>query len=273
MIVLVCPRSDDEKEENPVQILRDIIDSLAADAPVKEVRRGVSLTLVKSAFWGISSTMSRDYRADEEESGSVKPFTDMTGRQLAEHALSARLSLASLGLAAINSLIEIREEQCVDVDGIDLVRDMAAGKNISVVGHFPFLQRLREVARNLWIIEKHPHPGDLPEDASREYLPQSDVVVITATTLINHTLPGLLSLCPRGSMKMLLGPTTSMSPVLFDHGIDVLSGSMVVDEKEALRVVSEDNCFAQLKRSGAVKFVTMLKDKALHPRATTIAFE
>lgn len=245
-----------------MQILRDIIDSLTGDDPVKEVRRGVALTMVKSAFWGISSTMSRDSCNDAEEDGPAKPFTEMRARELAEYALSARVSRSSLGLAAINSLIEIKAERCSEVDGIDLVRDMAEGKNISVVGHFPFLQRLREVARNLWIIEKHPHPGDLPEGASAEYLPQSDIVVITATTLINHTLPGLLALCPKGSTKMLLGPTTPMTPILFDHGIDILSGSMVVDADGALKVIGEGNCFAQLKKSGAVRFVTMTSQRS-----------
>lgn len=81
------------------------------------------------------------------------------------------------------------------------------------------------------------------------------------TTLINHTLPTLLALCRKGSVKMLLGPTTPMSMVLFDHGIDVLSGSMVIDKDVVLKHVSEGSDFMRLKKTGAVRFVSMAKDR------------
>ncbi len=244
-----------------MQILDDILKSLAVDAPIEEVRRGVHSTAVVSRFCGLSSTMFRDARHEEEGDESMKPYAEMTACELAQYALSDDISKASLGLAAINSLIEIKTEQCTDIDGLKLVREIGEGKNISVIGHFPFLEELGKVTRNLWIIEKHPLPGDLPEESSRKYLPQSDIVVISATTLINHTLPGLLALCRQGSVKMLLGPTTPMSMVLFDHGIDVLSGSMVIDKDVVLKHVSEGSDFMRLKKTGAVRFVSMAKDR------------
>jgi hypothetical protein len=245
-----------------MQILQDILKSLSSNAPIEEVRRGVHLTAVKSRFCGLSSTMMRDACHEREAEEPKKPFTEMTACELARYALSDEVSRASLGLAAINSLVEIKTEECVDIDGLKLVREIGEKKNISVVGHFPFLEALRDVARNLWIIEKHPLPGDYPEECSRDYLPQSDIVVMSATTLINHTLPGLLAQCRQGSVRMLLGPTTPMSEVLFDYGIDVLSGSMVIDIDVALKAVSEGANFIRLKKTGAVRFVTMTRDRA-----------
>ena len=245
-----------------MQILDDILKSLTVDAPITEVRRGVHSTAVVSRFCGLSSTMFRDACHEEEGGEPIKPFTEMTACELALYALSDDVSRASLGLAAINSLIEIKTEECADIDGLKLIRDIGEGKNISVIGHFPFLETLEEVARNLWIIEKHPLPGDLPEEASREYLPRSDIVVMSATTLINHTLPALLALCRKGSVRMLLGPTTPMTPVLFRHGIDILSGSMVIDKDVVLKHVSEGSNFVRLKKTGAVRFVSMVKDQA-----------
>jgi len=245
-----------------MKILQDILESLAGDAPIEEVRRGVHLTAVKSRFCGLSSTMMRDAICHGGEEEPMKPFTEMTARELARYALSGDVSRASLGLAAINSLTGTKIADCTDMDGLKLIAEIGEGRNISIIGHFPFLEGLRETARNLWIIERHPLPGDYPEEDSRTFLPQSDIVVITATTLINHTLPGLLALCSKGSVKMLLGPTTPMSKVLFDHGIDVLSGSVVVDVETAFKAVSEGANFMRLKKTGAVRFVTMTRDKA-----------
>ena len=252
-----------------MRILQDILESLPDDAPIEEVRRGVHLTAVKSRFCGLSSTMMRDAIChDREEEEPRKPFEEMTARELARYALSEEVSRASLGLAAINSLVEIKIEECVDIDGLKLVREIGENRNISIIGHFPFLEGLRDTARNLWIIEKHPLPGDYPEEDSRTYLPQSDIVVITATALINQTLPGLLALCRKGSVKMLLGPTTPISKVLFDHGIDVLSGSTVIDVDVAFKAVSEGANFMRLRKTGSVRFVTMIRDRAVLMKET-----
>lgn len=99
------------------------------------------------------------------------------------------------------------------MDGLELAFKIGENKNVPVIGRFPFVERLGKAPKNLWVIEKHPGPGDCPEESSRDYLPKSDVVVISGTTLINHTLPSILALCPEGSVRMLLGPTTPMAGI------------------------------------------------------------
>jgi uncharacterized protein (DUF4213/DUF364 family) len=68
------------------------------------------------------------------------------------------------------------------------------------------------------------------------------VVAITGTTLINHTLESLLDLA-RGKVVIVLGPSTPLSPVLFDHGVSYVCGSLVEDPVAALRCVSEGESF------------------------------
>jgi uncharacterized protein (DUF4213/DUF364 family) len=53
---------------------------------------------------------------------------------------------------------------------------------------------------------------------------------------------------------MVLGPTTPLSPVLFDHGADVISGTQVVDAELALRCLSEGATFRQMK---GIRLLTM----------------
>ena len=58
---------------------------------------------------------------------------------------------------------------------------------------------------------------------------------------------------------MLLGPSTPMSETLF-HYVDILSGSVVIDREALLRLVSEGVSYMKIKKSGATRFVTMVKD-------------
>jgi len=243
-----------------MQVLKDIIDSLGSDAPVQEVRRGLYWTAVKSLHCGLASAMAfQQSCAGDADDGASRPLTSLTALELAGRSLSPDLSQASLGLAAVNSLTGIDESRCSEVDGIGYVCGIASGKNVSVIGHFPGLEPLSETAANLWIIEKNPRPGDYAEDRSPELLDSSDIVIISSTTLINHTLEGILGMCRPGSVRMLLGPSTPMSSVLFDHGIDILSGSRVIDTELLFKLVSEGVNFRQIKRSGAVRFMTMLR--------------
>ena len=243
-----------------MEILERIISRIDIDAPVKEVRKGVFWTAVVSRFCGLSSTMLKEYCTDEDMDEAVPAsFTDMTALELAHFSLSKDISKASLGLAAINSLLDIDESRIVEINAGDLLLKKGIGKNVSVIGHFPFTNDLKKATKNLWVIEKRQRPGDYPEDNAGQYLPQSDIVAISSTTLINHTLPGLLRLCPERSVKMLLGPTTPMSTVLFDYGVDIISGSRVTDNKVALKHISEGANFRQLKRTGAIKLITMIR--------------
>ena len=136
--------------------------------------------------------------------------------------------------------------------------------NVSVVGHFPFVDDLRKVAKAVWVIEKWQKPGDFPEEDARRYLPLSNIIAISSTTLINHTLDGLLDLSPEGSITMLLGPTTPFSDVLFRYGIDIISGSRVSDPDVALKSIREGANFRQLKRTGAITLLTMVSEGVEH---------
>jgi uncharacterized protein (DUF4213/DUF364 family) len=64
---------------------------------------------------------------------------------------------------------------------------------------------------------------------------------------VNGTLDGLLALCRPEALVMVLGPSTPLSPVLFDHGADLLSGVRVLDEAAVLRTVGQGASFRQVE--------------------------
>jgi len=172
-----------------------------------------------------------------------------------EYARSDNLLEASIGMAALNSLIEIDEDRCVELNAFEILAEKGEGKNVCVVGHFPFIPRMRKLANRLWVIEKRPQEGDLSEEEAENVLPMADVVAITGTSLINHTVDELLSLC-RKSFVVMVGATSPLSPVLFDYGVDMIAGSKVVDPQKAIQYINEGATFKQIK---GIKHLIMKK--------------
>ncbi len=244
-----------------MEILRRILESIKEDAGVQEVRRGLYWTAVVSKRCGLASSLGQGGCGHEETDGMEGSYTDMTALELARSCLDGNTVNTNLAIAAINSLLDVDVSRCSDADGLHLVKKIARGKNISVIGHFPYLDDLAGEAKNLWIIEKNMRPGDHSEEEGKALIPRSDIVVISSTTLINDTLRGILDLCREETFKMLLGPSTPLSEVLFTYGIDILAGSIVTENEPVLRSVSEGVSFMQLKKRGGVRFVSMVNDR------------
>jgi hypothetical protein len=172
---------------------------------------------------------------------------DKTPGELVHLAYSESILEASIGMATINSLLDVDDEFCLELNAADLILERGAGKRVAIVGHFPFLPRVREKAKALWVIEKNPREGDLDETQTDRLIPQADLVAITGTALTNHTIGHLLALCRPETFVILLGDTAPLSRILFEHGVDAVSGTKVVDCELALKCVSQGANFRQIK--------------------------
>ena len=115
------------------------------------------------------------------------------------------------------------------------------------MGHFPFIPALRRAAAELWVLEQHPSEGEYPADMADKLLPLADVVAITGTALINHTLDHLMGLARAEALILVLGPSTPLSSVLLDHGASLLSGAVVADEAAALRTITQGAVLPQVE--------------------------
>lgn len=212
---------------------------------------------------GLASTLSPPHHihgeVDVPEAGRL---ADMDVPALLELAKSERPLLAGVGVATINALLRPDPERLLDLNAEDVIAAQGAGKKVALIGHFPFVPRLRSRVDTLWVLEQTLQPGDLPASDAPEVLPGAEVVAITGTTLINHTLGKLLAYCSPQTTVILLGPSTPLSPLLFDQkqggGIDILCGSVVFDIDPVLRVVGQGGNFRQVRRAG-VQPVTMAR--------------
>ncbi len=238
-----------------MKILDDLLSALKGDDfPVKSVHACVFWTAVISKGCGLASTFRDEGPSHERGVRDVGRLTEKTALELAEYAKSSSLLEASIGMATINSLIDVEESKCVEKNALEIILEKGEGKNVAIVGHFPWIPKLRGRTQNLWVLEQRLRPGDLPAQEADRILPQCDVVGITGTSFINHTLENLLNLC-KGAYILLIGPTSPLSPILFDYGINAICGSKVVDPNQVIRSISEGATFKEVT---GVRLLTLI---------------
>ena len=245
-----------------VKLIDDLLAALP-DGSVQDVRVGAFWTAVvvevaDQTRCGLASTMHTE---DHHHAGApavceAGVLMERGARRLAELARSDSLMEVSIGMATINALLPKQEGQWVDLNAEEVIARHGAGKQVALVGHFPFIPRLRERVGKLWVLELRPQGDDLPAEASQDVVPQADVLAITGTSLINRTFEGLMAQRRPEALVLVLGPSTPLSPVLFDHGIHLISGSVVEDIESVVRAASQGANFRQIHRQG-VRLVTM----------------
>jgi uncharacterized protein (DUF4213/DUF364 family) len=238
------------------RILDDLISSLSGGSIVREVHTCVFWIAVLSKHCGLASTFHETHPTHRPVKGAGS-LIGLPALELAQYARSDSVLEASIGMAAINSLIDIDEAKCVKENAFDVLARKGSSRKIAVVGHFPWIPQLRKIAGKLWVIEQRPQEGDLPAEAAEELLPQADVVGLTGTSFINHTVEKLLELS-KNSFIVILGPTTPLSPVLFDYGVDILAGTKVVEPDRTISSISQGAMFRQVE---GVRLVTMAKER------------
>ena len=227
-----------------------LLAELKVDAPVRQVLVG--------AFWtaavlegdpprcGLASTLRATIHDEVPPTHQPGRLREHSGRELAEWLRSFQILEASIGMAAYNALLEVDETACTEVNAEDVIIQRGAGRRVAIVGHFPFVERVRQKAEACWVLELHPRPGDLSASQAAEVLPQADVVALSGTTLLNHTFDGLIALCRPGAFVILLGASAPLSPVLLQRGVDAIAGTRVVDVAAVLDAVAEGATFRQI---------------------------
>ncbi len=236
-------------------LYRDLIAQCDGE-PVQNVIAGQIWSLVQTEHaTGLSMSLRPSGKGEHSSSFHLtgKPLID-----LAELSLSWNPRESSIGMAAICAACNItsRFEGTDEANGKELLLRKAAGKKVGLVGHFPWTDEIRAVAASLTVFEQHPQDGDLPETAEEYLLPHQDVVAITGSALSNKSLPKLLELAG-GAWVMLIGPSTPLSVLLFDYGVDALSGCVARDPQELAEIVREGGGVPEFRN--AVRFVTLKK--------------
>jgi uncharacterized protein (DUF4213/DUF364 family) len=246
-----------------MRILEEIIDGLdMRNLMLEEIVIGLHVVLASSnAGTGLATNLVNSMvsgtgcrQAGLEKSGSLH---ELSAIEACRYALSENLLQATVGMAAVNSFIAGDPEKYRDLNAFNLIAEKGAGKHIAVIGGFPFVSKLRDTAGILSVFELNASSEEeIPAERMPQILPYADLVAITSTTLINHTLEDILALTGPRTYRILLGPSTPMTEVLFDHGLHALCGSVVEDHDLALRHITQGASFRQVK---GVRHVAMTR--------------
>ena len=239
-----------------------LLGSLQGDARVAQVLVGAFWTAVvldtDPPRCGLASTL----RGAHHDAGPPVPdagrLLKRSGRELAMLLRSSSTLEASIGMAAFNALLDVDEAACTEVNAEEVIVERGTGRRVAIVGHFPFVERVRRAAATCWVVEQHPRLGDIPAERAAEVLPQADVVALTGTSLTNHTFDDLIGLCRPDAFVILLGGSAPLTPVLFDYRVDAVAGTLVVDVPAVLRAVSQGATFPQIPGK---RLLTMMREE------------
>ena len=162
--------------------------------------------------------------------------------------LSDDESAASVGLATLNALNQRQGLALGDVDGADWLSAQCINRRIAFVGRFPFIDaEIRPFARHVWVFEQAPQGDELSAAQMATVLPQADVVAITSSSIINHSIDSIFAHLVPHSTIALLGPSTPLSAALFAKGVDALFGVWVADVEQVIASVSAGDGFQKMR--------------------------
>ncbi|MCR4345236.1 MAG: DUF364 domain-containing protein [Candidatus Scalindua sp.] len=239
----------------------------------KEIRIGVFYTgvVLSSGHAGMSYTPVQEIPEAvccPRSHAKMPAAGELLNKQITElmdYALDDNALKAAVGVATLNALsaVLLADDTCkykpsAYGNALDLI-EITNEDTVAMVGAFPpFIKRIQEITKNLFVIDKNPKvvgKGDTIkiESADRldEIIPQANILVITGVTLVNHTLGPILDLAEKANEIVVVGPTASVYPEpLFARGVTVLGGVRITDAAKMIHLIGEagsgydffDNC-------------------------------
>ena len=182
-------------------------------------------------------------------------FEGKTVEEILKYSLDSNVLKSAIGVATLSALSQLiietddrPEYQIVkDVDGFDLLK-IQPEETVSLIGAFgPYIRKLKMMGNPLFIIEKNSQTlrhDEMKYFKSESEMPptlkKSDVVIITGTAIVNHTIDNILSLISNGKRTAIIGPTASMIPdAFFKRGVNVMAGVRILNSDVMIKILKQ----------------------------------
>ncbi|WP_156904744.1 Rossmann-like domain-containing protein [Ferrimonas senticii] len=188
---------------------------------------------------GLTYTKLGGAFAKLQDENLYQAFIGKSVRELAAISDSEQDWQQVIGAGAINAISQLMLKQrgfhYAKAEDTLAMLNIQPGEQVGMVGFFaPLVEQLRADGIKVTVIElrqdlvQQADNFEVTTDASK--LSQCDKVLITGTTLINHTIDGLLAHCGNAKEIAVVGPSVGILPeLLFDKGITIVGGRAVIN--------------------------------------------
>ena len=236
-----------------MDIYEDLIESVKSDFEdeVVDLVVGIRWIATKTKNLGLSITFDNNkHMTGIEDAGYFK------GKKVI-HLLNYLRTFDTLkigiGLATLNSLIKI-PQKFENINVFEYLMEKGRDKIIVFIGHFEDIKKLEGVAKELICIERKPREEDYLDTFQEYLIPKGDIVAITGSTFANKSIKRILELS-KGKYTIVFGPSTPLSPILFDYGFDMVGGISVKDEEKVFKIISQGGSLKNFK--DYIDFITI----------------
>jgi len=213
-------------------------------AVVSDVRIGLGYTgvMLEDGRAGVAYTFREEAKGGCSVFQKFRPLSGRHSSKLVALLTSDDPIEAAVGLACANALVNVEDVRFQNGDVLKHL-DLRSDDHVGMVGHFgPLVEILEERVRTLTVFERVRQSSGLirPAEEAENTLPQCQVAFITATSIINHSIDKLLEAAAKCREVVILGASTPlMSEVFCTRKVTLLSGVVVQEPREVLRIVSE----------------------------------
>ncbi len=203
---------------------------------------------------------------------------NLEGRPVSEivkYSLDPNVLKSAVGVATLNALSQwvIESKDRVeyhiikDTDGFDLL-EIQPEETVSLIGAFgPYIRRLKMMGNPFSIVEKTPQtlrPNEMkyfkPDSEKSSTLKKSDVVIVTGTAIVNHTIDNILSLIANGKRTAIIGPTASMIPdAFFKKGVNTMAGVRISNPDLMIKILKQGGSAYHLLKECSEKIAFLKK--------------
>lgn len=216
----------------------------AGHQKVGDVRIGLGYTAVRigSGGVGLAYTFRNDAGAGCTVFKGMRPLVGKSAAELLGFFDSRNPIASALALATANALLNSARQDFSEGDMLGHLR-MGAHDKVAMVGYFaPLIQPIRQRAGALEIYEldQNRANGLMPAGEIFKRIADCQILIITATSIINNSIDSLLEASAGCRDVVLLGASTPLaSDVFADTPVTLLSGVLVTRPEEVLSIVSE----------------------------------
>jgi uncharacterized protein (DUF4213/DUF364 family) len=214
----------------------------AASARIAMVSVGLGYTAVVTEDGGIG--LSYTYFESKQSCGYKRDYIDWEGRS-AEGMLAylngSDTIRRSMALALVNALNYSFACKLPEDDDNDILFETLSIKRdtrVAMVGLIkPIAKRCENLGAKVMVLDSN-HDIGQPKEFYQQLNRHVDVLIMTSTTILNHTTEEILCHAAPSIKTVIIGPGTPMVAEVFSMlPVDMLAGTVLVDQEKVLQAV------------------------------------